>query len=305
MILLVDKPEKFTSHDVVACIKRASGQRLKIGHTGTLDPMCTGLLPVLTGEDTRLVQFFPKKKEYVASLRFGLSTDTGDIWGTVLSQRQVAISKADFSRILSSFLGPLDQTPPMYSAVRVNGQRLYELARQGKAVARPSRKIEIFEIELKEQIGESEFSFRVVCSSGTYIRTLCEQIGQALEIPAVMSALRRTYSNGFSLRDALPLKVILSHAAEGTLKTVAWAAEDAFASLPSCIVPDDGLTYYRNGGVIACSRFSIPVLPEPLFRCYSSNGCFLGLGKRTPDGVGIKQAWKKEVADVCNCSREF
>jgi len=276
MILLVDKPAGMTSQKVVSKIKYASGQKLKIGHTGTLDPMCTGLLPVLIGKDTKLNQYFPHTKAYLASIKFGLRTDTGDVTGETLEQSGIP-SADQFVSVLPELIGECLQVPPMYSAVHVAGKRLYELAREGIEVEREPRKVTVFDLKYEDQIGEDEFRFHVVCSSGTYIRTLCEDIGKKLGLCATMSALRRTSSNGFSLKNAYSLEEVCRYAEEGRLQDLAVSAEAAFSRLEAVTVPKDGERYYRNGGILTPNRCK-PVLKVPgLYRAYTAEGSFLGL----------------------------
>ncbi len=276
MILLVDKPAGMTSQKVVSQIKYASVHKLKIGHTGTLDPMCTGLLPILTDKDTKLNQFFPHTKQYLASIRFGLRTDTGDVTGETVATSALP-SEEDVRRILPTMVGVCDQVPPMYSAVHVDGVRLYELARQGMEIERPSRRVEIFDLTYVDRIAEDEYRFYVTCSSGTYIRTLCEDIGEKLGLCATMSALRRTQSNGFLLEDAHTLDEVLSLASEDRLGEISLSAEGAFSGLPAVTVPKSGEHYYLNGGVLTLSRLSPVPTGEGLFRAYSESGRFLGL----------------------------
>ena len=276
MILLVDKPAGMTSQKVVSLIKHANPTKMKIGHTGTLDPMCTGLLPVLTGKDTKLNQFFPHTKAYLASIKFGIKTTTGDVTGELVATSSIP-SEDQFRGVLPTMIGPCLQVPPMYSAVHVEGKRLYELAREGIEVEREPRKVEIFDLAFSERLAEDEYRFSVTCSSGTYIRTLCEDIGAKLGLCATMSALRRTESNGFSLKDAHLLSEITEKAAQGTLADLAISAEEAFSSLPALTVPSDGERYYLNGGELTGNRLRPVPFSEGLYRAYSADSRFLGL----------------------------
>lgn len=276
MIFLVDKPAGMTSQQVVSKIKHAFAVKRKIGHTGTLDPMCTGLLPVLTDGDTKLTQFFPHEKEYLATIRFGLKTDTGDITGTVL-ETSAAATYESFCSVLPSFLGELKQIPPMYSAVHLNGRRLYEYARSGQDVERPSRTVRIFSITPRRALSDSEFQFSVSCSTGTYIRTLCEEIGSRIGKCATMAALRRTASNGFRLESAYTLEKLISLIEGGDFSVAALSAETAFSDFPAYIVPPEGECFYWNGGVLSGGRFSPAPFHAGLGRAYSAAGRFLGL----------------------------
>ncbi|MBQ1965781.1 MAG: tRNA pseudouridine(55) synthase TruB, partial [Clostridia bacterium] len=226
MILLVDKPAGMTSQKLVSKIKHASAHKLKIGHTGTLDPMCTGLLPVLTDRDTKLTQYFPHTKQYLASIRFGLKTDTGDVTGETLETSALP-AEEEFRNILPSMIGTCQQIPPMYSAVHMDGKRLYELAREGIEVERQPRTVEIFDLTYVDRIAEDEYRFLVTCSTGTYIRTLCEDIAAKMWLCAAMSALRRTSSNGFDLAHALPLETVISYAEQDRLAELSISVESA------------------------------------------------------------------------------
>lgn len=291
MILLVDKPAGMTSQNVVSKIKHASARKLKIGHTGTLDPMCTGLLPVLTGRDTKLTQFFPHTKAYLASIRFGVRTTTGDVTGQTIAIS--ALPSSDLFRdALPSMVGAYEQVPPMYSAVHVNGKRLYELARMGVEVERTPRMVEIFSLSYVDQIAEDEFRFSVVCSSGTYIRTLCEDIASNLGLCATMSALRRTSSNGFSLDDAYSLDKMLLLAEQGRLEEVSVSSEKSFSYLPAIHIPKNGETYYCNGGLLTCDRVSLSKQTAGMFRAYSELGQFLGLA--SVGGSAVKSVFLAE-----------
>ena len=203
-IINIYKEKGFTSHDVVAKLRGIMKQK-KIGHTGTLDPQAMGVLPVCLGNATKLCDMMvEKEKEYIAQACLGIMTDTQDITGTVLEQKQVMVGKKQLEEALQEFVGEYDQIPPMYSALKVNGKKLYELAREGKEVERKPRRVEIYAIELLE-VRIPYFSIRVRCSKGTYIRTLCHDIGLKLGTLATMTELTRTKSGQFSLENALTL----------------------------------------------------------------------------------------------------
>lgn len=278
MIFVIDKPSGMTSHDVVARMKRAIGGKVKIGHTGTLDPMCTGVLPVLTDRDTKLSDLLGGDKEYVATMRLGLVTDTQDITGAVLeSMSSDGISESDVEKTLSSFVGKIEQLPPMYSSVKVGGKKLYELAREGKTVERKARTITVYEIEYLGKIAEDEYKFRIACSKGTYIRTVIDDVGRTLGCGACMTSLRRTKANGFSVSDAVPLKKAEELAREGHLASVARSSEECFDGLGRCTVPENGLRFYLNGGAIGEKRLSDVTKKTSLMKAYSEGGVFLGL----------------------------
>ncbi|MCL2589172.1 MAG: tRNA pseudouridine(55) synthase TruB, partial [Oscillospiraceae bacterium] len=190
-ILLVDKPTDWTSHDVVAKLRGLLRER-RIGHAGTLDPMATGLLTIFVGRATRAVEFAEAEaKTYITRLRLGVTTDTQDITGRVLSECAADVLQAELEAILPQFLGEIQQIPPMYSAIKIDGQRLYKLARQGVEVARKARPVTIHKIEVLGQV-DGDFELEITCSKGTYIRTLCHDIGAALGCGGTMAALRRT-----------------------------------------------------------------------------------------------------------------
>ncbi len=209
-VVIVDKPGGMTSFDVVAAVRRVFGER-RVGHTGTLDPMATGVLPICVGDATKLVPFLVGgDKEYEAELRLGVTTDSGDATGTVTSETNAAnVSRSDVEQALPGFVGTLQQRPPMYSAVRVGGRRLYEFARQGVEVEREPRAVVVHAIELLAFAAPS-LRLRVRCGKGTYIRTLATDLGAVLGVGAHLTALRRTQVGPFDLAQALPLSALLA-----------------------------------------------------------------------------------------------
>lgn len=292
MIIPIDKPSGMTSHDVVAAVKRAIADRkLKIGHTGTLDPMCTGVLPVLTGADTKLSDLLSSDKQYLAGIRLGITTDTEDTTGQILSECSVQIDREQLQPVLNTFIGRSLQTPPMYSAVKHDGKKLYELARAGVEVERQPRPIEIYSLAICQQVAENEFLFRVDCSKGTYIRTLCADIGKKLGCGAAMSRLQRTRSNGFSLASCHSLDEVVESARQGRLDELSVSAEQAFAHCPRVEIAQSGLVYFLNGGVINYERVrGSRAASSVLMRAYSESGDFVGLCRGQSDGV--KAVWK-------------
>lgn len=270
-IIIVDKPQGWTSMDVCAKLRRVLGER-RIGHAGTLDPLATGVLPVFVGRATRAVEFAEGgEKEYIATLRLGQVTDTQDITGTVLEERPVTGGRAELEGVLGQFTGDILQVPPMYSALKQNGKKLYQLARQGKTVERPPRPITIFGLEVLEQTGEQDFLLRIGCSKGTYIRTLCHDIGQALGCGGTMATLRRTKAAGFDLSQAVTMEQILGHEhpAELLLPVDAY-----FKDYPALTIGGEAERRCRNG-----KPFS-SLGEEGTFRVYGAEGEFLMLGKR-------------------------
>jgi len=273
-IVIVDKPQGWTSQDVTARLRRVFNTR-RIGHGGTLDPMATGLLPVFVGRATRGVEFFEHaEKTYETVLRLGLTTDTEDVTGRELERKEVHISETEFSAILPRFRGKIEQIPPMYSALKVDGQKLCDLARKGKEVERKPRPIEIFELELLEFTGETA-RLRVRCSKGTYIRTLCKDIGEALGCGGCMEALRRTRAGEYTIGEAVPLQTLLdTQEPENYLRTV----DTMFRNHPEVTLTSNQEKRCRNG-----NAFSVK-LPEGTYRAYSCSGEFLMLAK-VEDGI--------------------
>jgi tRNA pseudouridine55 synthase len=255
-ILIVDKPEGLTSHDVVARLRRILKTK-RIGHTGTLDPFATGVLVMLVGKATRLAQFLDKdKKEYEATIRFGFETDTGDKTGSPEPQVQSpkSISDDELENVLKNFRGGVWQTPPMYSAKKVAGKKLYELARKGIEIERKPVKVTIYEIEKMENgkwKTENEETFdvkiRVVCSAGTYIRTLAEDIGKKLEIGAHLVALRRTGAGQFDLSKAVTLEELEEVVSENKLGEVLVSMNDALSHLPKVVLNTEEIKNTQNG----------------------------------------------------------
>ena len=282
-IVIVDKPQGWTSQDVTARLRRVFNTR-RIGHGGTLDPMATGVLPVFVGRATRGVEFFEHAgKTYEATLRLGLATDTEDITGTVLEEKEVSVSEAEFLGILPQFRGKIQQIPPMYSALKVNGQKLCDLARKGKEVERQPREIEIFKLECLEFSG-NEARLRVACSKGTYIRTLCKDIGVALGCGGCMAALRRVTAGEYTIEEAVPLQELLETAQpEKYLRPV----DTMFRNYSAVTLTEKQTLRCRNG-----NSFSIS-LTDGTYRAYAQSGEFLMLAK-VENGImsTIKSFWE-------------
>lgn len=267
-ILIIDKPSGWTSMDVCAKIRGILREK-RVGHGGTLDPMATGILPVFVGQATRAVEFAENsRKEYVAGLRLGQVTDTQDVTGETLETHPVTVTHQDVEATLARFLGDIQQVPPMYSAIKINGQKLYDLARKGREVARPPRNITIYELELLEQVSETDYTFRCLCSKGTYIRTLCHDIGQVLGCGGTLYSLRRTMAAGYTLPQAHTLEDVQ---AQG--ESLLLPADTLFAQYPAYTVPSAGKeNRVRNGGAITDAS-----LPDGTYRVYGRNGDFLCL----------------------------
>ena len=268
-IVIVDKPQEWTSQDVTARLRRVFNTR-RIGHGGTLDPMATGVLPVFVGRATRGVEFFEHAEEaYEAVLRLGMTTDTEDVFGNILETREVQVSERDFLGILDLFRGKIQQVPPMYSALKVNGQKLCDLARKGKEVERQPREIEIFELTCLEFTGQTA-RLRVRCSKGTYIRTLCKDIGEALGCGGCMEALRRVQAGEYTIMEAVPLQELLeTQEPEKYLRGV----DTMFRGHPAVKLTANQEKRCRNG-----NSFSLD-LPDGTYRAYSQSGEFLMLAK--------------------------
>ena len=268
-IVIVDKPQDWTSQDVVSKLRGVFKTR-RIGHGGTLDPMATGVLPVFVGRATRAVEFFEHaEKTYIATLRLGLTTDTEDISGRVLEEKAVSVTEEELETVLSRFRGEIDQVPPMYSAIKVNGQKLYELARKGREVERQSRKVTIFRLECEEFDG-SEAKLFVHCSKGTYIRTLCKDIGEALGCGGCMAALRRVSAGAYTAENAVSLETLV---AEENPEKYLLTVDSIFDDYPQAVLTENQEKRCRNG-----NSFSLN-LADDTYRVYSKTGEFLMLAK--------------------------
>ncbi|MGN0573237.1 MAG: tRNA pseudouridine(55) synthase TruB [Acutalibacteraceae bacterium] len=278
-IIVLDKPKDMTSFGAVARVRRICGEK-KCGHTGTLDPMATGVLTVMLGSATRFCELLPSHdKEYIASFHLGTVTDTLDITGTVLETREVKAAKSDVAAALAKFVGEISQLPPMYSAVSVNGRRLYDLARQGIEVERTPRTVNIYSAELISSDEESgEYAVSVSCSSGTYIRTLISDLGEALGCGAVMTALRRTKANGFGIDNAVTLDRLSAAAENGTLGEITVPVDSAFSDFPAVYVSEAQARRFSNGGELAIERLKCPKIIGFL-RVYAPGGVFIGIGE--------------------------
>ena len=273
-ILPVDKPTGWTSFDVLAKLRGALGTR-KLGHSGTLDPMATGVLAVFIGKATSAAdRQLDHDKTYEATLRLGMRTDTGDVTGTVLETAPVTAGAEELREVLPRFTGPLMQLPPMYSAVKINGQPLYKAARKGQTVERTPRPITVYSIEYLGNPAPDEYTLRVFCSKGTYIRVLAEDIGTALGVPATLAALRRTRAGVFDINQCHTLPEILEAAQSGALETNDWIlpVEAVFAPLPALTVNSGVRAHLFNG--CPTSHYAAA---DGRYRVYDETGAFLGL----------------------------
>ena len=273
-ILLVDKPTGWTSSDVVAKLRGLLHER-RIGHSGTLDPMATGLLVVFVGRATRAVEFAEsQEKRYLASLRLGLATDTQDITGNRISGEPREISEAELERTLALFRGDIQQIPPMYSAIKVGGKKLYEIARRGGEVERKPRPVHIRELRLLGREGE-DWLLDVTCSKGTYIRTLCHDIGQSLGCGGCMSALRRVRAGEFSIENACTLDQVREAADRGEAEKLLLPVDSLFRQDPALSLNARDEKRIRSGGV-----FPVAV-QDGQYRAYGPDGAFLALVRVT------------------------
>ena len=268
-IVIVNKPQGWTSQDVTARLRRVFGTR-RIGHGGTLDPMATGVLPVFVGRATRGVEFFEHaEKTYEAVLQLGLLTDTEDITGTVLEERPVAVTREQFLAALENFRGEILQVPPMYSALKINGQKLCDLARKGKEVERHPRPVTIFKLECLEFSGTTA-KLLVHCSKGTYIRTLCKDIGQSLGCGGCMASLCRVTAGAYTMEEAVALETLLETEEPAQyLRPV----DSLFTQYGAITLTENQEKRCRNG-----NSFSVQ-LPDGTYRAYGKNGEFLMLAK--------------------------
>lgn len=280
-IINVYKEKGFTSHDVVAKLRGICKQK-KIGHTGTLDPDAVGVLPVCLGSATRLCDMLTDKdKEYIAVFRLGITTDTQDISGRVLEEREVTVSEEESVKAIKSFQGELLQVPPMYSALKVNGKRLYELAREGKEIERAARPVTVYEIEVLEK-NMPEFTIRVKCSKGTYIRTLCHDIGQKLQCGAAMISLVRTKAGCFEIEKSYTLLQLQELSDEGKLNEAIVPVEKMFENLPAVMVKESSYKALVNGNQLKASGLTgMPdeedVTSYEEMRVYNHEGRFFGI----------------------------
>ena len=269
-IIIIDKPQEWTSMDVCAKLRGILKEK-RIGHAGTLDPMATGVLPVFVGRATRAVEFADKgEKEYIAGLKLGLVTNTQDTSGEVLEQHPVHITCEQLESVLEHFRGDIAQIPPMFSAIKINGKKLYELARKGREVERPPRPVTIHSLTVEEQLSPDEFILRVRCSKGTYVRTLCHDIGASLGCGGCMSSLRRSMAAGFTLEQSLTLEQVLQSEDPAQLLL---PVDTYFSDRPELKLDVQLEKKVRNGMTVVT-----PQVADGEYRVYSEqDGSFLAL----------------------------
>lgn len=282
--LNLNKAAGMTSHDCVAKVRRLL--RLKrVGHGGTLDPLATGVLPIALGKATRLLQFMGPKKAYRGTVRFGLTTTTDDLEGEIIASRPAPdLTLAEVERVLPNFLGAIDQVPPSYSAIKVEGKKLYDLARQGKTVAVPTRRVEVYGVEVLEwRDGEfPEVDLAIACGGGTYIRAIARDLGAILDRGATLAALSRTESCGFSLADSLTLEELESQLQEGTFRPV--GADGPLGHLEAIALAAENAQGWCQGKRLA---YEGTLGEENAVRVYGPEAEFLGIGEFLPSTTGI------------------
>ncbi|HEX3025700.1 MAG TPA: tRNA pseudouridine(55) synthase TruB [Clostridia bacterium] len=289
-IICIDKRAGLTSFAIVGRVRKLTGQR-KIGHAGTLDPMATGVLPVFMGRATKEIDILPcQDKTYVATVKLGVTTDTGDTTGHVLTETAVAVEPERFEQAALSLRGKIRQIPPMYSALKVNGRRLYDLAREGREVERQPREVTIYDICVLGRKAGDEYTIQVSCSKGTYIRTLCEDIGSILGCGAAMSGLRRTVAAGFSIQECRTLEQLEDLSNEGKLESVILSPEYPFRMLPEVLVTDKQTVRFLNGGALSLERV----------RCAPTNGlCRIKTKNRELLGIAWVDIERSELKMKC------
>ena len=274
-MILLDKPEGMTSFSAVSAVKRIFGEK-RVGHTGTLDPMATGVLPILLGRATRLCELMlTADKRYTAEVLIGVETDTLDITGNVISETDCDVSVAEFELVCSRFIGEYEQVPPMFSALKKDGVRLYDLARQGVEIEREARLVNIKKLDIIEKSGKNKFIIDVICSKGTYIRSLADDLGKALGVGATLTMLRRTETAGYTA----DMCVTLDELKENPQKYLR-EADSVVSYCPAVNVTDNQTRRFLNGGELFLERinFDTEVSDGDLIRVYSFDNKFLGLG---------------------------
>ncbi len=285
-IVVVLKPPGMTSSDVVVDIRRIFGEK-RVGHTGTLDPAAAGVLPICIGRATRLFDYLvDKEKEYIAQMRFGTATDTGDAYGAVTQKNGSTVSAEGIISVLPEFIGEIDQIPPIYSALSVNGVKLYKLARRGEVVSpmeERKRRITVRELELLSQLDRNDFLIRIKCSKGTYIRTLCTDIGRRLGVPVYMPFLLRTASGAFRIEEASTIAELKRLKESGELGSVIIPSDEAIPDIPKLEL--NGLSNKErrlllNGASIGCGLLP----PKSVHRVYIE-GTFIGLGETDAEAM--------------------
>ena len=276
-IIVIDKPAGWTSMDVCAKL-RGMFREKRVGHAGTLDPMATGVLPVFIGRATRAVEFAAdSEKEYIAGLKLGVITNTQDTTGEVLEERPVNVARDQLWAALAQFTGTIEQIPPMYSAIKINGKKLYELARKGREVERKPRAVRIDALGILDETPTegTDYLLRVVCSKGTYVRTLCHDIGQALGCGGCMSSLQRVKAAGFTMADCVTLDAVQEAVNRGEGESLLLPVDAYFAGLPMLVLKTAvAEKKIRNGAALTTRD-----VPDGEYRVYGMDKTFLALGR--------------------------
>ncbi|MDU2663733.1 MAG: tRNA pseudouridine(55) synthase TruB [Clostridium perfringens] len=286
-VINIYKNTGMTSFDVVAMVRRVAKMK-KVGHTGTLDPAASGVLPVCLGKATKIIDYIMEnKKVYRVNLKLGMVTDTYDLEGEVLREKDAShITKDEILNCINSFVGTIDQVPPMYSALKQNGVRLYELARQGIEVHREARKVTIYSIENIKIESNDNIQMDVCCSKGTYIRSLCYDIGEKLNVGATMTTLERIQNGPFTKEEAINIEDLTEELLEKHIISI----EKALDSFEKITVNEKFGKLLRNGVKVFDNRmYSEEVEFNKLYRVYEDNGVFLGLGKRDEKGFKLEK----------------
>lgn len=292
-ILCINKPAGQTSFATVRQLRCITGEK-KIGHTGTLDPMATGVLPMMLGGATRFLDFLPThNKAYRAQIQLGMTTDTLDHTGTILDKKPYPKEEGQFQAVLQEFVGEITQLPPMYSAVSQDGVRLYQLARQGITVERAARQVTVYQaVLLAQDVQAGQYTVEVVCSAGTYIRSLAADIGEKLGCGAILTALERTAANGFTLAHSRTLEQLEALTAQGQLQAVLLSVEQALMEYPCLAVSEAQAKRFQNGGALDKVRLHGLTQAER-WRVYDPNGRFLGLGRLGTDCLEILRIYQE------------
>lgn len=279
-ILSIYKEKGYTSHDVVAIIRKVLHQK-RVGHTGTLDPEAEGVLPVCIGKATKVVEFLTEqKKRYLAIAKLGISTTTQDHTGDIIESKPVDFDKSKIKQVVQSFIGEYEQVPPMYSAIKVNGKKLYELARQGKTIERKARKVHIYDIKITSFIPPDQIELDILCSKGTYIRTLCADIGAQLGCGAHMSSLIRTEVGIFNINNSIKLDEFKELVDQQEIDNIIVNIDELFHEYPSVTIKKTGEKALMNGNKIHFSYIKNKheaIKAHDIIRVYSDCGNFIGL----------------------------
>ncbi len=293
-ILCIDKPQHMTSFDCCALLRRLTGEK-KVGHAGTLDPMATGVLPLMFGKATRAIPLLPThRKSYRAEVQFGLQSDTLDVWGTVSQTGKPYPTLAQIEAILPQFTGDILQVPPMMSALKKDGVRLYDLARQGIEIEREARPVTIYSLVVENYDPKKGLlTITCDCSAGTYIRTLCDDMGQTLGCGAVLANLRRTLAAGYELSACLTVDECRAMAEQGTLVSHVLPTETAFSTYTALTVTKAQATRFQNGGELAAERLPTALSEGETVRVNAPDGEFIGLGRLEQQSLRIIRIFKE------------